>query len=79
MNQFKSDNISSKEVDDAIKSITEKEVEEMANNEYNEFKNVNDFSKKFSADIMKFFRQNMTELFDKIIEKANKIKETKSK
>ena len=74
MTQFKSDNISSKEVDDAIKSITEKEVEEMANNEYNEFKNVNDFSKKFSADIMKSFRQNMTELFDKISKKANELK-----
>ena len=78
MNQFKSDNISSKEVDDAIKTITKKEVKTIATNEYN-IKNVNNFSKKFSADIMKFFRQNMTELFDKIIEKANEIKETKSK
>lgn len=100
MNQFKGADISSKEVEDAVKSMSKNEIEaikkewgknkEESNNEEgnNEETNKNDsgevtadpkdqseFAKEFGPMVMKNFRQNMTTLFDLIVNKAKKIKE----
>ena len=96
MNQFKGADISSKEVEDAVKSMSKDEIEaiekewDKSNEEgdNNEETNENDsgevtadpkdqleFAKRFGSMVMKDFRQNMTTLFDLIVNKAKKIKE----
>ena len=104
MNQFKSADISSKEVEDAAKSITVEEAEsilklwnsknedeggsEEGNSENNEGGNEKkdteqvtpeDIAKEFGPMVMKDFRNNMTNLFDMIVKKANEIKEEAAK
>ncbi len=104
MNQFKSADISSKEVEEAAKSITVEEAEsilklwnnkqedeggsEEENSENNEGGNEKkdaeqvtpeDIAKEFGPMVMKDFRNNMTNLFDIIVKKANEIKEEAAK
>lgn len=104
MNQFKSADISSKEVEEAAKSITVEEAEsilklwnsknedegssEEGNSENNEGGNEKkdaeqvtpeDIAKEFGPMVMKDFRNNMTNLFDIIVKKANEIKEEAAK
>lgn len=106
MHQFKSENISSKEVEDAVKSMSKKEIdailkamseekedsnEESANSEGTntddkktdeltaDTKDQLKFAKQFGPEVMKDFRQNMTKLFDLIVNRAKKLKEKAQK
>jgi hypothetical protein len=107
MNQFKSENISSKEVEDAVKSMTKDEIEavekewggsngeekdgedskENNNNSSDDKKekvtadpkDQSEFAKQFGPMVMKEFRQNMTNLFDIIVKKAQEIKDKEQK
>ena len=83
MNQFKNENISSKEIDDTVKLFIDNGEIDKLKEEWDEGKEKdteNDaFGKKISSDIMKNFRQNMSKLFDFIVKKANKIKEKAEK
>ena len=89
MNQFRSENISSKEVEDAAKSITNEEIKGIMKvwNAEKEDENSDeeapldpaDFAKEFGPIAMKDFRQNMTTLFDLIVKKAEKLKEDAQK
>ena len=79
MNQFKNENISSKEIDDTVKLFIDNGEIDKLKEEWDEGKEKdteNDaFGKKISSDIMKKFRQNMSKLFDIIVKKAKKLKE----
>lgn len=106
MNQFKEADISSKEVEDAVKSMSKEEIEAIEkewgknkedsnsegdnNEETNEDgkkteevtadpKDQSEFAKQFGPMVMKDFRQNMTTLFDLIVNKAKKLKEDAQK
>lgn len=102
MNQFKNENISSKEVESAVKLMSKKEIEdilkargeekedsneESANNEdintddklTSDTKDQLKFAKQFGPLVMKDFRQNITKLFDLIVNKAKKLKEKAQK
>lgn len=103
MNQFKSADISSKEVEDAAKSLSEDEIKKISqvrddkkddDSEKDDSKNdkesdkdevaadpknISEFAKEFGPLVMKDFRQNMTNLFDMIVTKAEKIKEDAQK
>jgi cytochrome c553 len=106
MNQFRSADISSKEVEDAAKSLSEEEIKKISkvynenrpesneseendsesnepNNKEKEVtadpKNIAEFAKEFGPMVMKDFRQNMSNLFDIIVEKAKKIKDNAQK
>lgn len=93
MNQFKSSDISAKEVEDAMKTMSAKELK-MIEKIYGENKEDDDkkeeepsadskgaqeFIKSFGPDIMKAFRQNMTKLFDMVVQNAKKLKEDAEK
>lgn len=85
MNQFKSADISSKEIEDVIKSMSEDELKMMKKDVKKhkvidvdiDIKDVSKTSKDLSSKLMKDFRQNMTELFDIILKEADKIKNDK--
>lgn len=79
MNQFKNDDISSKEIEDVIKNFNKKELKQVAKNDNLKIKDVSQFTKDFSSIIMKDFRQNITKLFDIIVKKANEIKDAAEK
>jgi hypothetical protein len=81
MNQFKNSDISSKEVEDAAKSITNEEKKSIMKvySGKDEVDDISNFTKEFGSMIMKDFRQNMTKLFDAIVSKANDIKEKAKK
>lgn len=85
MNQFKNTNISTKEAEDALKTMNKKDLEAIVK-EYGEGSSededntdVSNFAKQFGPKIMKDFRQNMNNLFDIIVNKAKKIKEKAEK
>lgn len=75
MNQFKGDNISSKDVETAVKSTDVKELKKIAQGENIKVGKDTDFVKELIPIIMKDFRQNMAELFDKIVKEAGKLKD----
>lgn len=103
MNQFKNADISSKEVEDTMKSMTEKELEmvekgwkgtkteseekldegnsddEKTEEPKADPKNKDKFAKEFGSMIMKDFRQNMSNLFDTIVDWAKEVKEDAEK
>ena len=86
MNQFKSAEISSKEVEDAAKSITNEEIKSIMKVWTGEKEGENEtpqdpaeFAKEFGPMVMKDFRQNITKLFDIIVTKAKKLKEKAQK
>lgn len=83
MNQFKNTDISSKEVDNVVKSMNKKELEiiikKLGENKEKDSKDLSDFTKSFSNEIMKNFRQNITKLFDVILNKASKLKKDAEK
>lgn len=81
MNQFRSADISSQEVDDAIEMMSKQELEDIKSiwGDGNEKKakemSLEEFAKEFGPDLMKAFRQNMSNLFDMIVSKSKQIKE----
>jgi hypothetical protein len=81
MNQFKNADISSKEVEDAITTLSNKELEKIknSNEELKKLGEKDDFAKKCGPLLMKDFRQNMSTLFDIIVKKAKDIKEKAEK
>jgi hypothetical protein len=83
MNQFKNENISSKEIDDTVKLFIDNGEIDKLKEEWDEGKEKdteNDaFGKKISSDIMKNFKQNISTLFDLIIDEAKRLKEKAEK
>ena len=79
MNQFKNENISSKEIEEIISNIDKKDIKKIAKLEGIKMKETSDFTKKFVPKIMKEFRQNISELFDLILKESKKIKEDAKK
>lgn len=86
MNQFKNENISSKEVEDAAKSLSNEEIKDIMKALEKNGKNDKDmpvepveFAKELGPMIMKDFRQNMAKLFDIIVNKAKELKEKAAK
>lgn len=83
MNQFKNENISSKEIDDTVKLFIDNGEIDKLKEEWDEGKEKdteNDaFSKKISSDIMKNFKQNISTLFNLIIVEAKRLKEKAEK
>jgi hypothetical protein len=88
MNQFRSADISSQEVDDAIKMMSKKELKDIQSIWGGDKKKkktdskemtVSEFAKEFGPDLMKTFRQNMSNLFDMIVSESKKIKEDAQK
>lgn len=78
MNQFKNVDISSKEVDDVIKHMGKNEIKKIINwwsKNKGKIKDQSEFIKQFGSIMMKDFRQNMNELFDIIVKKANELKQ----
>ena len=78
MNQFKNVEISSKEVENIIKHTDEKEIEKIIKywgKNKGKIKDKSEFIKQFGSIMMKDFRQNMNELFDIILKKANELKD----
>ena len=79
MNKFKNENISSKEIDDTVKLFIDNGEIDKFKEEWDEGKEKdteNDaFGQKISSDIMKNFKQNISTLFDLIIEEAKRLKE----
>ncbi len=85
MNQFKNTNISTKEAEDALKTMNKKDLEAIVkeygedSSEDEDTTDVSNFAKQFGPKIMKDFRQNMSNLFDIIVKKANEIKDKAEK
>lgn len=89
MNQLKNSDINSKEVENAVKLMSDKEVELIAKfaEEEGGMKKTGDSDSEMRSDISKFygpslmkeFRQNMAKLVDMIVKYAKKIKETAEK
>lgn len=83
MEQFKSANISSQEVDDAINMMSKKELEDIksiwGDDGDSKEMTIEEFAKEFGPDLMKTFRQNITNLFDMIVSKSKQIKEDAKK
>ena len=89
MNQFRSADISSQEVDDAIKMMSKKELKDIQSIWGGDKKKkkktdskemtVSEFAKEFGPDLMKAFRQNMSNLFDMIVSKSKQVKEDAQK
>ena len=87
MNQFKNEDISSEEIKDAIESLSGKEalklkrhspnVKGYKKEEVSEYKA--ELAKKYSPAFIKEFRQNISALFDLIIDNAKKIKDDAEK
>ena len=80
MNQFRSADISSQEVDDAIEMMSEQELKDIKSiwgddEKKSKEMSIKEFAKEFGPDLMKSFRQNMSNLFDMIVKEAEKIKE----
>jgi hypothetical protein len=65
MNQFKNNDISSKEIDNILKNITDDSVK----------KTITDEIGDNGSKLMKDFRQNISNLFNEIADEAKKIKE----
>lgn len=88
MNQFRSADISSQEVEDAIDMMSKKELKDIQSiwgggddkdKEDSKEMTLAEFSKAFGPDLMKAFRQNISNLFDLIVSKSKEIKETAKK
>ena len=86
MHQFKSADISSQEVEDAIDKMSEEELKDIKSiwGDGKKKKNskkmtISEFAKEFGPDLMKDFRQNMSNLFDMIISKSKQVKEDAQK
>ena len=79
MNQFKNDDISSKEVENVLGILGKKDLKQIAKKYKANSKDISDISKKLSPTIMKKYRQNITELFDLIRTKANELKDEAEK
>ena len=79
MNQFKSENISSNEVEDAVKTMNDKELKKISKKYKIDSNEKSEVAKKLSPIIMKDFRQNMSTLFDLIVKKAKDLKEKTEK
>ena len=85
MNQFRSADISSQEVDDAIDMMSKKELEDIKSiwggdkDESSKEMSISEFAKEFGPDLMKAFRQNISNLFDMIVSKSKQIKEDAQK
>lgn len=84
MNQFKSSDIKSKEIEDIVKSMSKEELKLLKKRYDDKGIDINidvkdpiKSSKILSSKLMKDFRQNMTELFDIILKEADKIKNDK--
>ena len=79
MNQFKNENISSKEIDDTVKLFIDNGEIDKLKEEWDEGKEKDtendEFGKKISSDIIKNFKQNISTLFDLIIDEAKRLKE----
>jgi hypothetical protein len=87
MNQFRSEKISSDEVKKAVESMSKSELKKLlkewkikgeANDKKDDKlpnpKDQENFAKKFGSMVMKDFVQNMSKLFDNIVQTAKKIK-----
>lgn len=84
MEQFRSADISSQEVDDAIDMMSKEELKDIKSiwsDDENKSKEMSleEFAKEFGPDLMKAFRQNMSNLFDMIVSKSKQIKENAKK
>ena len=85
MNQFRSADISSQEVDDAIKMMSKEELKDIksiwgdGDKKKSKEMSIEEFAKEFGPDLMKDFRQNMSNLFDMIVSKSKQIKEEAQK
>ena len=88
MNQFRSADISSQEVEDAIDMMSKKELKDIQSiwgggddedKEDSKEMTLDEFSKAFGPDLMKAFRQNISNLFDLIVSKSKEIKESAKK
>jgi hypothetical protein len=86
MNQFRSADISSQEVDDAIDMMSKEELKDIKSiwgddekKTDSKKKTISEFAKEFGPDLMKTFRQNMSNLFDMIVSKSKQIKEDTQK
>ena len=85
MNQFRSADISSQEVDDAIKMMSKQELKDIksiwgdGDDKKSKEMSLDEFAKEFGPDLMKAFRQNMSNLFDMIVSKSKQIKEEAQK
>lgn len=79
MNQFRSADISSQEVEDAIGMMTKEELKDIKliwdDKKKSKEMSLEEFAKEFGSDLMKAFRQNMSNLFDMIVSKSKQIKE----
>lgn len=86
MNQFKNTDISSKEIEEVLKSMNKKDldvlskkIDDGSSDSDVELDNSSEIAKYFGPEIMKNFRQNMSKLFDIIVKKAKKIKDKAEK
>ena len=85
MNQFRSADISSKEVDDAIEMMSKQELKDIksiwgdGDEKKSKEMSLEEFAKEFGPELMKTFRQNMSNLFDMIVSESKKIKEDAQK
>ena len=85
MNQFRSADISSKEVDDAIEMLSKQELKDIksiwgdGDEKKSKEMSLEEFAKEFGSELMKTFRQNMSNLFDMIVSESKKIKEDAQK
>ena len=79
MNQFRSADISSQEVKDAINMMAKEELKDIKSiwgkKKKSKEMSIEEFAKEFGPDLMKAFRQNMSNLFDMIVSKSKQIKE----
>ena len=88
MDKFKNTNISSQEVGDAVKLMSDKDLKSVVNVFYKNSDGSDDdeitpeenkkFTKEFSNKVMKDFRQNMSTLLDIVIENAKKLLKEKT-
>ena len=85
MNQFRSADISSKEVDDAIEMMSKQELKDIksiwgdGDEKKSKEMSLEEFAKEFGPELMKTFRQNISNLFDMIVSESKKIKEDAQK
>ena len=91
MNNLKNSDIDSKEIDKAIESMSKEELKALKKlsdekddkkedkKDDKEYSSIKEFAKSFAPDLMKDFRQNISNLFDFIVKKANDIKEDAEK
>ena len=86
MNQFKNTDISSKESEEVLKSmkkedldVLSKKIGDTSSDSDEESDNSSEIAKHLGPELMKNFRQNMSNLFKIIVDKAKKIKEKAEK